>query len=144
MLEPFVVINETPFYQGDWISDNRVEEKSTIVIDEVERVGDETFLHLSTQLTMGMSMSLGEFQDYVLAGDFVRIDRPKYFIGQLFRNRFTEKSMEIVDVPRIKNERDGEFHYYVLNFTPTFGYNHDVCKESEITNFYVTEGVDEI
>lgn len=146
MSEPFVVINKIEYFVGDWIIDHRVTEVATPgTIDRVETMEDGTvYIWIRSPLFEYYSISLAVFVERIETGIFEKIAKPKYYVGQVFRNRFTEKSLEIIDIPRVRNEIDGEYVYYVLTFTSTFGHNHEVQKESEINRFYVSEGVVEV
>lgn len=146
MSNPFAVIGGVEFREGDWFTDHRQADRSPLVIATV-LIGDEygeSILHIRSPLLEYQSMGLAAFTELVVEGVFEKIQKPKYYVGQTFRNRFTEKSLEIIDVPRLRNETNGEYLYYVLSFSSTFGYNHDIQTENEITNFYITEGVVEV
>lgn len=146
MSEPFVVLDNQEYYVGDWIIDNRVAEVATPgTVDSLELKEDGAiYIWMRSPLLEYYSIPLSSFIERIQTGVFEKMAKPKFNVGQVFRNRFTEKSLEIMDVPRMRNQENGEYVYYVLTFSPTFGHNHDVRKESEIVHFYVSEGVVEV
>ena len=139
---PFIAIDNTEFFLGDWLRDvtlTGINEPCVIVNvfeDMVEKHIVIRFPSLEHEV-----VSLPEFIEKVKIGALEKITKPKFLLTQEFRNRFTEETIAIKDIPHRANEVGGEYVYYVVTFTPTFGYNYECKTESEIEKFYQSEGV---
>lgn len=145
MAEPFATINGQAFYVKDWIKDSRVTDLITpALVTSVEEQDGELVVWMESPVSTYFIVTLSDFIARVMSGVYTRIEKPKYHIGEKFVNRFTYKTLEIMDIPRLRNEQGGDYMYYVLEYSPTFGFNHNVRKEQDITYFYINEGAERL
>lgn len=145
MEESFVIIDNIEYRKGDWLLDKQLINAPgpTIIVNVFEDLSEVYIIVRSPYLEHAL-LSVTDFIQQVKLLRYEKIQKPSFQLGQLFRNRFTEKSIEIKDVPHQTNEKEGEYVYYVLEYTSTYGYNFTCLAESTIQQFYVSEGVDEI
>lgn len=139
-------------HTGNWCYVNhleisRVNEKEPdIIVAFYENFYKEKFVeirlaHTTPSQPKMLKIPLAEFIERLENGSIVMLDMPMYRYGERFINKFNQEKLVIRDVPRSKNELDGEFTYYVRTYSPRDGYNYRSIKESEITEFFRTEGV---
>lgn len=141
MRRPFVIIGEEKFYVGDWIRDRKIDSPDPSVIVNVFKDESESHVIIKSPFLGYEMMELSKFIKRVRLKIYRKVIKPKFAINQKFKNKYTESTIEIIDVPHKVNEREGEYSYYVLDFTPTFGYNYTCMLESEIEEFFKSEGV---
>lgn len=145
MVEPFVTIEGVEYQAGDWFRDKHlVGVTGPSVIVNVFDDMSETYIIVRSPYLEHEMIDLPEFIQRVKLARYAKIRKPFFRLGQELKNRFTEESIEIKDVPHQTNEEDGEYMYFALSFTPTYGYNYKCKSESTIKAFFESEGVDEV
>jgi hypothetical protein len=144
-MEEFVIINEISYRVEDWLDDSRVTESDyPSIVASVFEDNEKVHVIVRSPLFEYELMTLDQFIQYVTTGVFTYVPKPMYRVGQTLFNRFTEESIDIKDIPSSPNDVENEYVYFVREYTSTFGHNFKVKKESEITSFYQTVGVEEI
>lgn len=144
--KPFVVdIQGTTFRLDDWFRDKTMfgNDSPNIIVNFFEDMNGQ-YLVIRTPLFTYELMTVAEFIIRVESGRYEKIEKPKFVLGQMLKNKFTEETLEVRDVPQRVNDNGGEYVYYVQSYTPTFGYNYKSMSESEIHSFYATAGVVEL
>lgn len=138
----FVTIDSVSFQIGDWIRDknNLITKDPSVIVNVFDDMVEKYIVVRSPSLRYEI-IELSEFMERVKLGRYELVIRPRYQLGQVFKNKFTEETIEIKDVPHQENEEGGVYMYYVYTYTPTFGYNYECKSESELLDFYNTEGV---
>lgn len=106
--------------------------KQVFVVVRVGLIGKE--------LGVRKTFKLEDFKRKVHIGEIVLLDMPKYQYGDRFKNKYNKEELIIRDVPRSKNDKEDEFCYYVRTYSLKTGYNYRTMFESEIKEFYHTEG----
>lgn len=81
------------------------------------------------------------FRVMVNKGKIKLLQMPLYQYGDRFKNKYNKEHLVIRDVPRSKNDKEDEFVYYVRTYSLKEGYNYRSMFESEIKEFFHTEGV---
>lgn len=143
--EPFVCVEGMDFRVSDWIRDKQlIDAPGPCVVVNVFDDMTERFVIIRDAFLRHEMMPLTEFIQRVKLERYEKIVKPGFLLGQVFKNKFTEETIEIKDVPHNENDEEQEYVYYVYAFTPTFGYNYKCMKESDIQKFYIKEGVFEV
>lgn len=145
MIEPFVIIEGIGYKVNDWIRDKSLVDTNepSVIVSVFEDLSEKHVILRSPYLEHEL-MTLTLFIERVKLKMLEKVEKPKFYLGQELMNRFTKRSIEIKDVPRIENEKEGEYVYYIMSFTPTYGSNYECMTESGIESFYESEGVDEV
>lgn len=144
MTEFIVEINGRSFYTEDWVSDTRVDYSDfpSMIINTFED-NNETYVVLREPVYEYETMKLDTFIQLVQNGTLTYVAKPKYSITESFKNKFTEKTIEVVAAPYAKNDEGNVYVYYTREWTPTYGYNFKCMTEQEITDFYQAVGGEE-
>lgn len=141
--EAFVTIDGEDFFVDDWLkmTDCRDSGRPWVIVTAFQDAGEQGVVLRDGEFNKHIH-SIKEFTEMVRNGRFYRIKKPLFGVGQSFKNRFTEKSVRIIQVPYAPNDSDGEYVYFVRAYTPTYGYNFDSITEKQLCDLYMTEGVE--
>lgn len=143
MEDVFAKINGHSYRVGDWVKDTRVDYSDfySLIVQVFEDRGNVNVVIREPDLTY-LTISVLEFADLVRAGVLTYQVKPKYSIGQEFKNRFTEETLEIIYLPYDKNDIERDYVYFVRKWDVQTGYNFVAMKEKDIHDYYQTVGVE--
>lgn len=148
----FTAYDGTDVHVGDWVyvdspaPKNRNESEPDIIEGFYRSYYKEVFVvvrlgSLGKNLGRRRTYSLRSFKHHLRLGKIELLQMPKFRYGDRFKNKFNKEEVVIRDVPRSLNEKENEFVYYVRTYSYKEGYNYRSMLESEITEFFHTDGV---
>lgn len=140
--EAFVTIDEVDYFVDDWLtrSTSTSTDRPLVIVSAFEDEGKRSIV-IRDEKFRYETMSLSDFIKAIESGELIKIPKPLYHVSDCFKNKFTEKSITIIEVPFKQNDENNQYVYFVLEYSTTYGQNFKSMTEQEITDFYEKEGV---
>lgn len=138
----FVTINGEEYYVEDWLYEDKPHAIRPLVIVSAFEDAGQRFVVIRDEKFERKPIPMSEFVQMVKSKKWIRIDKPKYNVGQRLKNRFTERYVQIIEVPFAPNDKDREYTYFVLEYSPVYGKNFTAINEKGLDDFYKQEGVE--